>query len=71
MAIPSPGCWVIHASSKDSPGISQIRSHGRIRKSPVMAACTLGSRRISAVPEVCSRLSGARSSAFGRGSVRR
>ena len=45
-----------------------MRSHGRIKKSPIMTARTSGWRRISAVPEVGSRLSGASMSAFGRGS---
>lgn len=45
-----------------------MRSHGKTKKSPVMTARTSGWRRISAVPEVGSKLCGARMSAFGRGS---
>ena len=42
LAPPSPPWWIIHASSKDSPGNSQTRSQGRTMKSPVTAAWISG-----------------------------
>ncbi len=66
-APPSPPWWIIHASSKDSPGSSQTRSHGRTMKSPVIAAWTSGSRRISAVGVFWESEEGARRSGLGRG----
>ena len=67
LAPPSPPWWIIHASSKDSPGSSQTRSQGRTMKSPVMAAWISGCRRISAVGVFWESEEGARRSGLGRG----
>ena len=67
LAPPSPPWWIIHASSKDSPGSSQTRSQGRTMKSPIIAAWISGSRRTSAVGVFCEREEGARRSGLGSG----
>jgi len=57
--------WIIHTSRRDSSGISQTRSQGRTRKSPVTAASTSGRRRMEPVGVSSSRPSGERMSGLG------
>jgi hypothetical protein len=47
------------------PSTSEIRSHGRMTKSVVIAFCTSGRRRSSPVPVVCVKSAGASTSGLG------
>lgn len=68
--VKSSSCWRSHVSMSDSAGSSQIRSHGRTRKSLVMTCSISGRARMVPVGVVSSRSSGARTVGLGDREVR-
>ena len=68
--VKSSSCWSSHVSINDSAGNSQIKSQGRTRKSPEIAASISGSVRIVPVGVTSSSSSGARTVGLGDKEVR-